>query len=271
MITGEAVSITILGGGITPLEPVHRTGWRLLPFHVFVYNRNVRGRVQQMGADYIVQSGEAYLTRQNVRHYNNWIDGENPVSVWCHFNAALFHTVDLFDFYDIPLKFTGVLAKKLEQTCEKMLCCPDATISGIVQKEALAHELVSLLVSGCTEKPESAEKLAAVNRLTPALDYMRKHLSADFDLAQAAKQVCLSPSRFAAVFKSSFGISPGACWRDLRMAHAYEILCRESITVKEASGLLGFYDEFHFAKEFRKKYGITPAALIRKIKLQGHW
>ncbi len=271
MLENATLTVSVLDGGITPLLPLHRDGWRLLPFHVLVCNCNVRGRVQQNEMDYIAGDREAYLIRRNIRHNLYWIDGEEPTSVWCHFNVMLFHSIDLLSFYEIPPKFTGSLAAALREKCVELVGCGRENISDVFRREVLAHELISLILSGCAEKPDAAEMLASVGRLTPALDYMKSHLSAEFELAHAAAAVSLSPSRFAALFKAAFGVSPGEYWRHLRLTRAYEMLYKEESPPKETAGILGFYDEFHFARAFQKKFGITPAALLRQIKKQGRW
>jgi AraC-like DNA-binding protein len=43
-----------------------------------------------------------------------------------------------------------------------------------------------------------------------------------------------------------------------RIERARQLLARHRFTNKELAGMLGFHDEFHFAKTFKKLAGKTP-------------
>lgn len=265
--------ITVLEGGVTPLREIHRTDWRLLPFYVLVCHRSVRSRVRQRELDYIADDGEAYLIARNVRHKLTWLEGNEPVSIWCHFNVTLLNSIDWLSFFEIPPLFRPPLSTQLADLCGELvetLSLP-LTPLRLLRRETVALELVSRIVSGCTEKYTAAATLAALGTLTPALEYMRRHPAEKFDLAEAAGRVNLSKSRFSAVFKQALGMPPGAYWRNLRLSSACEELYRKDVSPKELAEQFHFYDEFHFSRMFQRKFGITPAALRRKLRNGDRW
>ena len=268
------IHVSVSDGGITPLQEIHRTtDWRLLPFHVLVCYRNVRGRVRQRELDYVAEDGEAYLIARNVRHKLTWVEGNDPVSVWCHFNVTLLHSIDFFSFFEIPPLFRPPLSTQLTVLCEELVQTFSLPLTPLrlLRRETLAFELVSRIVSGCAEKRSAAAMLTALGTLSPALEYMRRHPTDGFDLAEAAARVNLSKSRFSAVFKQVLGMPPGAYWRNLRLSFACEELYRRDVSAKELAEQFNFYDEFHFSRMFQRKYGLTPAALRKKLRSGERW
>lgn len=53
--------------------------------------------------------------------------------------------------------------------------------------------------------------------------------------------------------------------RNLRLTKAREML-KNGQSVKETAQQAGFYDEFHFAKAFKKEFGFPPGRLTREAQ-----
>jgi transcriptional regulator GlxA family with amidase domain len=45
----------------------------------------------------------------------------------------------------------------------------------------------------------------------------------------------------------------------VRLRNAAELLARQPLTVRQVSLLVGYRQPAHFAKAFRRRYGVTPA------------
>ncbi len=262
------LTLGFLAGDVTPLTEIHRTGWRILPFYVLVNHENVRGRVRQRGADYIVEDRHSYLVPRNEPHNLSWLEGENPLSIWCHFNLELHHGVDLLSLFEVPPEFAPPLSDALRGKCRELVQSPPGVT---LRRKRLELELTALLLSGCGEREGAEAELAGLRRLGPALDYMKRHPGRSFRLEKAAAAVHLSVSRFSALFREVMGVPPYAWHQKLRLRRAYELLYTGSATPKEAAGELGFCDGFHFAKAFKQYCGVTPAALLKKLETEGRW
>ncbi len=266
----SALEVTVYEGAVTALLPIHRTGWRVLPFYALVNLENSNGRVQMNGFDDIADDLESYLIPRDVMHKLTWLEGVNPLSIWCHFNATLFHSIDYFSFFEIPRKFSRPLSDALREKCRELVT-PSSCVSlvTLVEKRKLAWELIWLLLSGCRERKETALRLSRFNELRPALEYIKSHAGSGFQLAAAAKSVNLSISRFSAVFRSVMETAPGAYRNRLRLENAYRMLCTRSLHPKEVAFELDFYDVFHFSKAFKRQFGLTPTALLRRLETRG--
>lgn len=266
------LEVTVYEGDVTPLLDKHRTGWRTLPFYVLVNQENANGRVQMNGLDYVVEDLESYLVPRDVTHKLTWIEGMNPLSIWCHFNATLLHSIDYFSFFEIPQKFSRPLSDALREKCRELVTpSPYFHLKSLAEKRKLAWELVCLLLSGCQEREETKFRLSRLDALLPALEYIKKHSGRGFHLAAAAKSVNLSVSRFSSVFHSVMEISPGAYRNRLRLENAYQMLCARALQPKEVAFELDFYDVFHFAKAFKRQFGLTPTALLRRLETMGRF
>jgi two-component system response regulator YesN len=63
---------------------------------------------------------------------------------------------------------------------------------------------------------------------------------------------------FRKQFTKIAGQPPGRYALARRVDRARSLLARHRFTNKELADLLGFHDEFHFAKTFKKMTGVTP-------------
>jgi AraC-like DNA-binding protein len=92
------------------------------------------------------------------------------------------------------------------------------------------------------------------------------HMGDDIDLETLAALCDTSRFHFIRRFKATSGMTPHA-WllrRRLERARVSLLDPRQSITAVSAD--MGFYDQSHFARMFRRAYGIAPTA-YRKLAL----
>ena len=77
-------------------------------------------------------------------------------------------------------------------------------------------------------------------------------------LSKLAESVNLSPTRLCYLFKAETGTPPGRYLRTLRMQDATTLLVDTFLSVKEIIARVGFTDESHFVRDFKRIYGVTP-------------
>jgi AraC-like DNA-binding protein/ligand-binding sensor protein len=91
--------------------------------------------------------------------------------------------------------------------------------------------------------------------------YISENLNQRISLDQLAQFIHKSPSFVSKHFKEEFGLSYKAYLTKKKM----EIACRmlsDGFAMKQISYELGFYDEFHFSKAFKKLYGACPSQYL---------
>ncbi|MEE1926517.1 AraC family transcriptional regulator [Pseudomonas sp. 148P] len=96
-----------------------------------------------------------------------------------------------------------------------------------------------------------------------ARDYLHEHFRSDINLDDLARACGVDRFRLTRAFKSAFGLAPHAYLVQLRLARARRLLAGGWSPARVAMDL-GFADQSHLGRWFRRAYGLTPAT-YRKI------
>lgn len=94
-----------------------------------------------------------------------------------------------------------------------------------------------------------------------AMTTVEQHISdEDYDVAQFAKDLCMSRSTLYRMFASTTGQKPLEFIRTIRLKKAEEILCKNNdITIESVAARTGFASVSNFSKRFKEMFGITPS------------
>lgn len=95
-------------------------------------------------------------------------------------------------------------------------------------------------------------------RILAVLKYINKNFSENNSMDFYAKMCSLSADRFAHLFKSTVGVSPGKYITDIRMRQAKYLLDFSDLNVNEVSSAVGFEDALYFSRVFKKYTGVSP-------------
>jgi AraC-like DNA-binding protein len=132
--------------------------------------------------------------------------------------------------------------------------------SGRLYGESISLALLAYL-AGAYANPRQAEPRRAA--LSPAqkrslVDYIRANLASSISVTELAGLVQMSPSHFARVFKTSFGVAPYQCVMQERIDGAKGMLEDPKLSASQVAMALGFASQSHFVKVFRQFTGVTP-------------
>lgn len=96
-------------------------------------------------------------------------------------------------------------------------------------------------------------------KLRAVVEYIEDHLETGPNLPQMAAVAHLSPSHFARQFKAATGLPPHQFVLARRVERAKGILQRRGgLSLAAVAARVGFADEAHFARHFKRLVGITP-------------
>ncbi|WP_136475431.1 AraC family transcriptional regulator [Pseudomonas sp. DG56-2] len=91
-----------------------------------------------------------------------------------------------------------------------------------------------------------------------ARDFLHAHGCEDIGLDDLARACGVDRFRLTRAFKAAFGLAPHAYLIQLRLAKARQLLARGVSPVQVASAV-GFADQSHMGRWFRRAYRLTPA------------
>ena len=97
-------------------------------------------------------------------------------------------------------------------------------------------------------------------RIAWAIAEIEQQIGSDLAIADLARRVHLSRSRFTHLFRDATGMSPVRYRQARRMARARLLLESTFLSVKEVMATVGFNDPSHFARDFRRYNGTGPRA-----------
>ncbi|BAN26718.1 helix-turn-helix domain-containing protein [Caballeronia insecticola] len=101
--------------------------------------------------------------------------------------------------------------------------------------------------------------------LIDALAYIEANFDKTVSLAQLATLSALSVSRFATVFRQQVGLSPYRYICELRVRRAQTLLLA-GVPGSVVASEVGFFDQSHLARHFKRFCGMTPSAFVERAR-----
>jgi AraC family transcriptional regulator of arabinose operon len=96
-------------------------------------------------------------------------------------------------------------------------------------------------------------------RIVIVISTMKNRINQNLTLDELALSVFLSRWRFSHLFKHEVGVPPAHYLKSLKMLEAKRLLKSSPLSIKQIIFQLGIKDKSHFERDFKKKYGLTPA------------
>lgn len=97
------------------------------------------------------------------------------------------------------------------------------------------------------------------HRVEEVIRLMKEDLSRRLTSDELARAVNLSPVHLRYLFRTETGRTFAQYLKSLRMEEARRLLENTFLNTKEIMHRIGMRDESHFARDFKKAHGLTPA------------
>jgi transcriptional regulator GlxA family with amidase domain len=97
--------------------------------------------------------------------------------------------------------------------------------------------------------------------------WLRTNLNTELTLTEIAKQFGMSQRSFTRRFKAATGVRATQYWQQLRIETAKELLASSNLTIQEIADQVGYQDQGHLTRLFKKDLHLTPKdyrAMVRK-------
>ncbi len=156
-----------------------------------------------------------------------------------------------------PLIQGMALALKVELKSQQM--------SGKLYADAIAQTLaLHLLRNYSTHQPIIQLPTGGMpkHKLHQATDYINDHLEQELSLSNLAAVVQMSPFHFARLFKQSTGLAPHQFVIRCRVERAKELLLQGKLGIADIAVEVGFANQSHLTRHFKRIVGVTPRAVL---------
>lgn len=102
-------------------------------------------------------------------------------------------------------------------------------------------------------------------RVRRVIDFLDSSFNEELSIEDIARIVNLSSSHLARLFRTETGVTPFQYLKSLRMRKARELLETTFLNIKQIMNRVGVNDKCHFAQDFKRTYGLTPAQYKRTV------
>jgi AraC-like DNA-binding protein len=146
------------------------------------------------------------------------------------------------------------LLSTLDDPLERKLLAP------LVQDEILFRLLRSdaaMAVRG------SVGHAADAGRILESMQFIRDHHAESVTVESLARKVAMSASHFAHRFSAVARITPMRYLREVRLERARTLLLAAGARAGDVARHVGFESPAHFAREFKRRYGVPPSRYQR--------
>jgi len=93
------------------------------------------------------------------------------------------------------------------------------------------------------------------------IELMKENTHRGLSCAELAEHVQLSPRHLSHLFRAETGTTPARFLKSLRMQQAKDLLENSFLATREIIRRVGLSNESHFARDFKRYYGVTPGQL----------
>ncbi len=142
-----------------------------------------------------------------------------------------------------------------------LLC--ESIIAEIIRREAGYGRLIEsiftrLLVELARQQARDAGRSRGA--IMKAIHWIHGNYDRQIDVESLVRLSSLTRSVFFRAFKKETGCTPHEFFMRVKLDAARLMLTSTSLRITEIAHSLGFYDEFHFSKAFKKMYSISPSS-----------
>lgn len=99
-----------------------------------------------------------------------------------------------------------------------------------------------------------------------ACSFIRDNYSLSMRTNDLALRIGVHKSHFIRAFKAATGIAPQGYIRQVRVAKAHGLICA-GLDLSDVAQSVGFCDQAHLTREFKKVFGVPPGALSRHVSI----
>lgn len=242
--------------------------------HMFLHNHQfhevccvLEGRIMLQINDRIVQVREREMCIIRPGHFHNElaIRGEKGLFLWLGFTPSgaainVSGTNKDGEFVQTsgrsvklePLYFNLILSDIARE-----MNTDEPSRTDMVKTYVLQLLILTLRLLRSAEKPHTPEEWRE-SVVRDVLQYITEHGGRGIEMGELMTRTSISINHLNNIFKSVTGKTIMSYCGESRIRQAKEMLRGSSVKVKDLAESLGYYDQYHFCKAFKKATGMSP-------------
>ncbi len=114
------------------------------------------------------------------------------------------------------------------------------------------------LICSITDSPKPSASGLRDFYIREAISFIEKNYCNDISIEDIADSCGLNRSYFGKLFKKEIGQSPQSFLMTYRMIKATDMLTQTGLSIAEIGQLVGYENQMHFSRAFKKYYGLSP-------------
>ncbi|WP_241479964.1 helix-turn-helix domain-containing protein [Kordia jejudonensis] len=132
--------------------------------------------------------------------------------------------------------------------------------------EILVHYLQQYLDDLNTPEKRKIIRKATMESIEEAVEIIKNEIASIDNVSVLAKRVGINPNTLQNGFKHLYKSSVNEYIKNHRIEKAKELLETSSLNITEITYKIGINSRSYFSKIFKKRYGITPKAYLKKTR-----
>ena len=98
------------------------------------------------------------------------------------------------------------------------------------------------------------------------VDYIQANITKPINRQDIARHVGYTPEHVNYLFKKELGITPSRFINRERVIHAFNLLCQEDVSIKQAAMQSGFSSDYYFCRVFKDIFGHSPGQIKKYLR-----
>lgn len=156
----------------------------------------------------------------------------------------------------------------MQSSILRLLEAMNRPLEAAVLGHALLRELYFRVLTGAqgSSMREALAMRGQFGRIGKALRLIHAAYAQPLDVASLAKEAGMSVPSFHSHFRQMTQVSPMQYVKSTRLHQARLLMVRRELTAEAASHAVGYTSASQFSREFKRQFGLTPAAEAKRMK-----
>ncbi len=178
------------------------------------------------------------------------------------FQVKIFDGIDLFNLLEIPMFFEDEASKYLCDLMQEAYLAETAEEENWLLKTAakkrILYEIVENIFSSLSQDKVINVGFSDGMHCLPAIKYLNDNFNIPLNIPKLMRLCNLSRTHFFRLFKKQTNFTPFEYVKNCRLQKAQNMLLCANLSISEIGDKVGWPDQFHFSRIFKKEIGLSP-------------